>query len=368
MLVGAAACLLLVACDGNDVSSGPERGATRPATTSPPGALTREARAAEPRRQLVQLASGRGEGRAAVWRSCPTTRCRRPEYSVTTTADGFLTSHSVALPGRRILDLTPAGDAGFVVRRSYRPAWLLSFDGTVHTITTHRPAVPAEPGDVVVPGARGGLFAVDTDTAVAHRVPTPAYFHDLTQVDGRLRGITYPPDGRSAFAVSVDGGATWGSGSLPVRHALWMPVTGGRVPAFIQGADGATLFPFVAAWRFRSGTFQRSPAPAGPTAYVSCAHRLRDGRLMVCVDAWSDQRRTRVPTPPGFWVSTDSTWSDFEPVEPGPPFDDDRVFQPVVVGERSTAHGLLLVVTDPRTGRAWATRDLGHTFTRTRVR
>jgi hypothetical protein len=306
--------------------------------------------------RLQSMSLGPRGAQAAVWRWCAKRSCRHPRYAIALSDRDSKTRVVPDLPTGRQLIVEQATATSFIVERGYgRLAWLVSTSGDITPLERTGRRGPAAPGEVVV-GEGRGLAAVDPGTAQVHHVPTPKDLHEFWQTRGRLYGIVTSASGRSAFAVSVNGGKVWGYGSLPRRHALWMHVEGGG-PAFIEGADGATLFPFVASWRFGSATFARSPGPTDPTAYVSCAHRLHDGRLLVCVDAWSDHSRK-----PGFWVSNDRTWSDFERIEPGKPFADDKAFQPVVVAERESPRGLTLVLSDPETGRVYATRDEGRHF------
>lgn len=341
-------------------STSPPSSPALPAGSPSPPSTAAEHVVDNPRSTLQQVALGAGGVRAAVWR-------RGHHYAVALSGDGFETRVVPDLPTRRPLDVLEAGPARFVVRQGYRPGWVLAADGgltEVERVTGRQPATTAE----VVTMSGNHVVAVDPGTGSAHRIPAPEPLSDLSVVRGTIRGIPYTPDGASRYVASRDGGDTWTSTALPARHALWMPVEGRGEPAFVQGADGATLFPFDALWRQGAAGFSRISAPDDPKAYVSCAHRLPDGRLFLCVDAWSDQRRSKAVTLPGCWVSTDSTWSDFERVQPGPPFADDDVFQPVVLASRDTRRGLMMVVRDPESGDAFVTRDLGRTFTPMAVR
>jgi hypothetical protein len=103
------------------------------------------------------------------------------------------------------------------------------------------------------------------------------------------------------------------------------------VTAKVGGGDGATLFPFEATARSHDGgqtwTTYDVAAVDGERAYTSGQVVLSDGRLLVLLTSWSDDRRSRPgPRHHGLWVSDGDDWSRFTPYDeasflppPGPP-------------------------------------------------
>lgn len=227
---------------------------------------------------------------------------------------------------------------------------------------------PAEPDQLLIHERRGWV-ATDAEDAVQHPVPVPADVEQLWWEGGQLRGVTYPDDRGSAFVQSSDGGLTWRSVQLPVRYALWSTVQQTDPPVFVEGADGATLMPFEALHRLdpASRTWRSTPGPDDPRAYHGSMIERPDGRLFVIVQAWSDARRFDPVTPPGFWVSTDGSWTEFEQIETGPPFTR-AVFQPRILEIRRTGPRTEITVGDPDSARAWATRDWGRSWREIAVR
>jgi len=313
-----------------------------------------------------------GSVTASVWEWCESEdRCVEARYAVAVSRDGFATRTVVDLPPRWLYTLRPAGGGRFFVRGNPRVLSILQPDGSLREVT--RPLAGAEPApaepDELLLHTRRGWVATDAEDASQHPVPVPADVEQLWWEGDQLRGVTYPDDRRSAFVRSDDGGLTWRSTQLPVRHALWGTVDGASPPVFVEGADGATLMPFVALHRLdpATGTWRSTPGPADPTAYHGSMIERPDGRLFVIVQAWSDARRFDPGTPPGFWVSTDEAWTDFEQIETGPPFTR-VVSQPRILERRSVGRVTEITVDDPDSPRAWTTRDWGRTWREISVR
>lgn len=138
---------------------------------------------------------------------------------------------------------------------------------------------------------------------------------------------------------------------------------------FVEGADGATLMPFVALHRLdpASRSWRSTPGPTDPTAYGGSMIERPDGRLFMIVQAWSDARRFDPVTPPGFWVSTDESWTEFRRIQTGPPFTR-AGFWPRILEIRSVGRLTEITVDEPGSPRAWATRDWGRTWREIAVR
>jgi hypothetical protein len=60
------------------------------------------------------------------------------------------------------------------------------------------------------------------------------------------------------------------------------------VDAVVEGADGATVFPFIAVHRAAPGedAFAKIPGPPDPRAYLSGQLVLPDGRLLLGIENW----------------------------------------------------------------------------------
>jgi hypothetical protein len=154
-----------------------------------------------------------------------------------------------------------------------------------------------------------------------------------------------PPGRRGdAVASSHDGFATttharyrWSSSakqfpqwSTPTHPALpelegllqdEIPSLARGLRAVIGGGDGATLFPFQAVARSADdgSTWRRTDVPRfdGETAYTSGAVVLPDGRLLVLLQDFSDDRlRHPAQRHHGLWVSDGDDWSSYRPWRP----------------------------------------------------
>lgn len=91
-------------------------------------------------------------------------------------------------------------------------------------------------------------------------------------------------------------------------------------------------------------TWTSYPGPSGAKAYVDTTAVLPDGRLLIDVVAWSDQRAGKPASRPiGFYAGSD--WSAPMPVGMGAPFD--------VSPDRSLMYPLDLVAT-PRSVTVYA--------------
>jgi hypothetical protein len=164
----------------------------------------------------------------------------------------------------------------------------------------------------------------------------------LTRTGDGVRVQAWWQHGRArAVAVSDDGFATaryrrWTSdrhdptveeraardgaavpGLLPWRAGSLSP----RVQAVVGGGDGATLFPFQQAARSTDGgatwTTYDVPKVDGARAYTSGQVVLADGRLLVLLNQWSDDRNGHPSSRPhGFYVSAGDDWSHYTSIMP----------------------------------------------------
>ena len=136
---------------------------------------------------------------------------------------------------------------------------------------------------------------------------------------GDVRRIQAPHDGdvRAAFPVPEPSTALEASQVLP-RLLTW-EVSSLRpgTRAALGGGDGATLFPFervAASEEYDDWSVQPLPRFGGATAYVSGAVLLRNGRLLVLLDHFSDDRAGRPSDRHhGLWVSRGSGLGRFAP-------------------------------------------------------
>ena len=126
-----------------------------------------------------------------------------------------------------------------------------------------------------------------------------------------------------AIRWTRDGGATWTRVPAPVHGVLT-----GFVPSLVPGrmvlalgGDGATLFPLL---RVLSSTDDGTnwttyevPEVDGERRYTRGEVLLSNGRLLVLVEAWSDDTLERHSARHhGFFVSTVDNLGDLSPVEP----------------------------------------------------
>ncbi len=288
-----------------------------PATPSPTSTaeLSAEQVVDDPGSRLSGLVVSEGDPdtRASVWSLCVDRSCDNRRYALALSDDGFATRTVLPRTWRDSPVVRSAGDDTFLVSRGRD--WLLArTDGSLTGVDIDRAPDPVEEGEVVVPGeyGRAPYSAVDPATGVGHRLSTPEGVNQLLLTsEGQLRGIVQDFTARTAAVVwSDDGGATWARHDLPMTETslfTLVPTPDDSTMAVVAGADGATLFPFIAVHRSMDGgahlaDLQPGRRPDAPTWVAAIV--LPDGRLLVDVDAWSDQRAGRPGrNPTGLWVS-----------------------------------------------------------------
>lgn len=255
------------------------------------------------------------DSRAAVWQKCRAGGQCVAKYAVAVTTDGFATRSIVHRVFVSQPTLTPAGP-WFHVLDGLGPGQLISGDGEFAGPDSE--PVQFENGPVVAIGSGLHLWTV----IGGGMLPDAESMNQIVRLsDGSLAGLEYVHDSGSwVFALTRDEGLHWSRTPLDVGpNAFLRIIDGGDGRAVvIEGADGATLFPFVAAHRQDTpgGAFTRFAVDGGPRAYVAGETVLPDGRLLVAVEAWGDES-----TPPGLYVSAGADWSTFEEVETGAPYD-----------------------------------------------
>ena len=318
----------------------------------------------------VATAPGDADVRAALWRLCNDPRCRRSHTAIALTSDGFRTRTVVGVRQGRSPVLTPAGTEGFVVTGDGRVPYLLHTDGTRLQADTVQQARPVVAGEVVVRDHwnPSRFLAIDPESGQGHVVPTPDGAMYLSGGSGLLQALV-PGSARTAprFFWSHDGGASWREHQLPKDdNSLFqlVPSAASDTMAVIGGGDGATLFPLAALYRgTRDGASWQVVERGKPTAYGRGVAVLPDRRLMVEIEAWSDQRAgAPAPRPVGLYLSDGGDWADLSPMTvPGdmPPLA--MIGQSVRPGEVTT---YLAADDDADTpGTVYAVQDGGETWT-----
>lgn len=302
--------------------------------------------------------------RAVVWRLCRSDNpCKGAQEAVALTDDGFATRHTTTVRfgvrylGRGVF----ADDPGLGLPRILHP------DGrVVEPSDIDRQTGPVRPGEVLV-GYGSGIqrwAAVDSETGRGHAVDVPDGLSSVQVLgpDGRIVGQVI---GSTDYTWSDDGGTTWSRTPLDTnRNPLTVGAASavGRPLAVLEGGDGATLFPLIATHRSvdRGKVFQRLPLfpDQAARAYGQNAGVLPDGRLLLNVEAWSDDQRGGVHRRPvGLYVSNGTDWTDLRPLAQA---EDYAGAQPDVV---ATATGLLVIyasegVASTDAGQTWQPFEL----------
>jgi hypothetical protein len=149
---------------------------------------------------------------------------------------------------------------------------------------------------------------------------------------GRTFGAVVTGTGRMTPAsYTAASYRTWAAGEPRAAKPSAVPGMSGLLPsdvlsvrdgtrAQVGGHDGATLLPFERVARSVDGgpweTFD-VPRTRGRLGYTAGQVVLPDGRLLVLLDAWSDDRPGRAsPVWHGLWVSDGGDWAAYRPWRP----------------------------------------------------
>jgi hypothetical protein len=293
------------------------------------------------RLRVLRVSAADPQVRAAVWQVCQDSRCNSARTAVAVTGNGFEDRVDLDVPGRAVPVVTVAGADSFYVAWGSRTRMVVHADGRTLPVRLSGDPGPLVEGEVVVRfDHRPDLFVVvDPHTGDAHRVTTPPGTRNLElSQTGRLVGIAHDSAGTARAVWSEDGGDTWQERALPMTEAsLTSVVQGGGEDAMtaLSGGDGATVLPFGSMHRSRDAgrTWEDLDVGSDPQAYVGQIVVLPDGRLLVDVVAWSDQRINRMGSRPlGLHVSDGDDWAALLPVATGAPFDrGDREESPLEV-------------------------------------
>ncbi|WP_435742873.1 sialidase family protein [Nocardioides sp. SYSU DS0663] len=274
------------------------------------------------------VAPGNDRVRAAVWRLCRDEDCRLSRRAVTVTADGFRTRSDFVV-GATPLIRALSGHA-FHVGWNPSSQLVVRSDGSTLPIEFDDAVRPQRKGEELLGNFYGaGRFgAVDPVTGRAHAIPVPKGLTQLVaQPDGTLLGTVRAEEPGTVRVVwSTDGGGRWQGQLLdtvgrPLVTAL--PSARPGALAVVEGSDGTTLFPLLRVHRSLDGgaTWESFDLRTDPQAYLGTAAVLPDGRLLVDIQAWSDQRPNQPSAEPvGLHASDGARWSALAPVDLGDPF------------------------------------------------
>lgn len=331
-------------------------------------------------RQLVVSPEDPGT-RAAVWQVCVDAACRRRRTAVTVTGDGFENRSDLVVPGQNYPVVTAVGLDAFYVAWGARRMIIHTDGSTVPVRLTDAPGRLVDGEAVARFDSRSKPFVgFDPETGSAHRITTPPDINSLALGDdGTLRGVSYSGRTRTATAVwSGDGGDSWHEHQLPSRGpSLFHLVEGGGPESMtiLAGSDGATLFPFEELHRSRDGgrTWEVVDVRTEPQAYAGGEAVLPDGRLLVNVMAWSDQRANRPSSRPvGLYISEGDDWARLSPAEVGAPFvvGDSEKSNLELLGFSAAATGTSVYAVDRSgdPGEVFRSRDGGATWEPLRAR
>jgi hypothetical protein len=373
------------------VGFGADDGLTPPANTNErqvsthtnatsPADLTPEQIVHDPRSTLDAMAVSPSDPdvRAAIWQLCPYGQCGPALQALAVTDDGFDTTSYVSLPGHAYAHLTSLRGDEFFLHAVDKITAIVDGSGAIRSVDVSGEAGPIGRSEVLIDGTwRPTIFyAINAHSGRAHRLSTPADARQvIEQPDGRLVAVG---EQKQAWSVSTsaDGGETWSDGAFdPAVGALVSPVQSADndTMALVEGADGATLFPFIASWRSVDGgyTWQRyEPVIEGAgddQAAISGQAVRPDGSLLVFVDGWSDAT-IRQPSVHlyGTYASDGTDWTHFSPLEPTlPPGADTGHWLAAAVWLRATTYddGVQRLYIQTNGNNVFRTDDGGLTWT-----
>jgi hypothetical protein len=294
------------------------------------------------------------------------------------TNDGFDTTSYVSLPSNAYAHLASLGGDEFFVHAGSKITAIVDGSGAIRPVAMSDEAGPIGPSEVLIDGTwRPTVFYVlNPDSAKAHRLSTPAGVNQvIEQPDGRLVAVGERKQSWSVW-TSSDRGKTWSEGAFdPAVGALVSPVQSADndTTAMVEGADGATLFPFIAAWRSVDGgsTWRRyEPVIEGAgddRASISGQVVRPDGSMLVFVDGWSDATN-RKPSVHlyGAYESDGPDWTHFSPLNPTlPPGADPGHLLAAVVWMVATTYndGVQRIYIETNGNNVFRTDDGGLTWT-----
>ncbi|MGH3507625.1 MAG: hypothetical protein ACRDO2_10525 [Nocardioidaceae bacterium] len=294
-----------------------------------PQPMTAEEIVRDPGSYLVAFAASSTdpEVRASVWRCQEQPRCAGWRGGITVTQDSYRTSHVLDLPRNANLSVTDLGSAGFLVGDAPRGV-VVHGDGSAVDLVADDVVGPLAEGEVLVPYWRGlgtqSSGGLDPRTGRVHPLSLPAGTNlSLQQSGDLLYGAMDTETQEELVLWSDDGARTWHEAStLPsFPNAIYAqtPSMASGVMAWVAGGDGARLFPFDKVLRSTDNgeTFETIEQDPDAMAYVSFSLVLPDGRLLVSIDAWSDDSPGEPGQQPhGLYVSDGDDWADLAHVEP----------------------------------------------------
>jgi hypothetical protein len=318
---------------------------------------------------------GHPERRAATWYGCRDARCYHRTSAAVVTTDGFRDRTVVHLPPSRNYfgyAFQPAGPDHFVVTVNAEHPRLIDLHGHVQVIRVSGSPGPLARGEVAVGGkALRHWLGLDPDTGSAHPLSTPRDTAEVqTQPSGQLRALTVD----FGYFWSDDRGGSWHHVQLPPGDRQLMvgmiPTTDDSVQALQLGGDGATLFPWDTVLKSIDGAQWTSyDGPDDPKGYGDPLAVLPDGRLLLDIEGWSDQRGSRPSVnPSGFWGGTD--WAHLQPVPLAWPFagQDSHRFVPTILDVATTTSSVTLYAQTPDQSGVVSSSDGGNSWRPERAR
>jgi hypothetical protein len=266
--------------------------------------------------------------RIASWYVCRDPACRERRYALAVTDDGFESSTVLEVwPRPHGFRIAPAGPDHFSV--AVNDGWweaVVDGSGVVVPIESHPVRAGPLVGDEVplISPRSNGWLALDPTSGSTHWLSTPRRTTAVLQTPaGQLLAVAMGD--RPDYLTSQDGGKTWSGRPIPHvrqgRELVWpLPTAHDGAQAVLVGGDGATLFPWDRVLRTPNGrAWTAYEGPHDPTGYVGFGVVLPDRRLLLGVDAWSDEPLGPVPRPgsrPVGWYAA-ADWAHLEPVDLG---------------------------------------------------
>ncbi|WP_151083166.1 hypothetical protein [Nocardioides cynanchi] len=325
------------------------------------------------RLEAYSAVPGHPRRRISEWYLCRDRHCYHRTYALAVSGDGFRTLHVVGVGASRVANgwyLEPAGPDHFAISPNGGRRSLVDLAGHVTPIEVSGPAGPVAAREVAVPGSKGHWLAVDPDTGKAHPLSVPAGVEEVrTTPSGQLRALTL---GHPRYFWSADGGAAWHEIALPhLDPGQWaelVPTTSDALHVLVVGGEN-TVFPWERVLRSDGRTWTSYDGPSDPTGYIDTSVALPDGRLLMDVGGWSDQRGSRPSVNPlGLWGGPD--WAHPQPLPQGAPFAGRGVGrpEPLVVDTVLTPGSVTIYAQTPARTGVVSSADGGETWRPVRSR